>query len=90
MKKVRSSLNPNVGLPQKLRTRCVPGHRAVLADSGRAGEKAGLFEHPNDYPGTITLGIATAPYRTKTEPIRKLLEIITLVRRDLCSPSASL
>jgi hypothetical protein len=68
----------------------LPAERRVLVRRGWAGEKSGLFDHPADYSGNITLRIIMASCRTNTEFIRMLLEIVTPVRRDLCSPSASL
>ena len=59
MKPVESSLNLdlNLSLPRMLRS-CPRngaslGEEAVLADSGRAGETCGLFEHPVDNPSLI-------------------------------------
>jgi len=44
----------------------------LLASSFAAALLDGLFEHPADYSGTITLCIITAPCRTKTEFFSKL------------------
>jgi hypothetical protein len=50
-------------------------YRSVrLASSLAAALLDGLFEHPADYSGTITLRIITTAYRAKTEFSRKLLE----------------
>jgi hypothetical protein len=66
-------------------------YRSVrLAASLAATLLDGLFDHPADYSGSITLRIIMASYRTNTEFFRMLLEIVTPVRRDLCSPLASL
>ena len=49
----------------------------LLASSLAAALLNGLFEHPAEYLGTITLRIITAACRTKTEFIRKLLVTAT-------------
>jgi hypothetical protein len=66
-------------------------YRSVrLASSLAAALLDGLFDHPADYSGSITLRIIMASCRTNTEFFRMLLEIVTPVRQDLCSLSASL
>ncbi len=53
-------------------------YRSVrIASSLAAALLNGLFEHPAEYSGTITLRIITAACRTKTEFIRKLLVTAT-------------
>jgi len=60
-----------------------PAERRVSARRGWAGEDSGLFEHPPDYSGTITLRSLVQHAAQKTEFSCRLLEGRVLQHRLL-------